>query len=128
MCPTLFFFCCFTLGPLTFGSFEEFKGMILMLNIMVQATIACVNTWEFFTPMELEEGGGQFVDLNIDVQNVLTTMLAMPSLFKSLTNFSLIEFEELAHFVVPAIIGHVRSIGEPHHISKRLSNWPQTSY
>jgi hypothetical protein len=30
--------------------------------------------------------------------------------------------------VVLAIIGHVRSIEEPHHISKRLSNWPQTSY
>jgi hypothetical protein len=34
-------------------------------QIAVQAVIACVNTWEFFTPMELEEGGGQFVDLNI---------------------------------------------------------------
>jgi hypothetical protein len=68
------------------------------------------------------------VDLNIGVQDVLTTMLAMPSLFKSLTNFSLIEFEELAHFVVLAIIDHARSTREPHHISKRLSNWPQTSY
>jgi hypothetical protein len=63
---------------------------------MVQATIACVNTWEFFTPMQLEEGCAQFVDLNIGVQNVLMTMQAMPSFFKSLTNFSLIEFEELA--------------------------------
>ncbi len=26
-------------------------------QITMQATIACVNTWEFFTPMELEEGG-----------------------------------------------------------------------
>jgi len=34
-------------------------------QIVVQATIACVNAWEFFTPMKLEEGGGQFVDLNI---------------------------------------------------------------
>jgi len=41
--------------------------MILMSNIMVQATIACVNTWEFFTSMELEEGEGQSVDLNIGV-------------------------------------------------------------
>jgi hypothetical protein len=36
-------------------------------QIVAQAIIACVNTWEFFTPMELEEGGGQFVDLNISV-------------------------------------------------------------
>jgi hypothetical protein len=46
--------------------------------------------------MELEEGGGKSVDLNIGVWNILTTMWAMPSLFKSLTNFNLIKFEELA--------------------------------
>jgi hypothetical protein len=85
-------------------------------QIMVQATIACVNTWEFFTPMQLEEGCAQSVDLNIGVQNVLMTMQAMPSFFKSLTNFSLIEFEELAQLTIPTIIGHVRSIEEPHHI------------
>jgi hypothetical protein len=43
-------------------------------QIAVQATITCVNIWEFFTPTELEEGGGQYVDLNIGVQNVLMTM------------------------------------------------------
>jgi len=36
-------------------------------QIAVQAIITCVNTWEFFTSMELEKGGGQFVDLNIGV-------------------------------------------------------------
>jgi hypothetical protein len=36
-------------------------------QITVQATIACVNTWEFFTPTKLEEGGKQSVDLNIGV-------------------------------------------------------------
>jgi hypothetical protein len=65
-------------------------------QILVPTTIACVNIWEFFTPMELEESGGQFMDLNIGVQDVLTTMWPMPSLFKSLTNLSLTEFEELA--------------------------------
>jgi hypothetical protein len=70
--------------------------------------------------MELEEGGGQFVDPNINVQDVLATMWAMPGLFKSLTNFNLIKFEKLAQLVVSTIIGHVRSIGEPHHIS----GWP----
>ncbi len=65
-------------------------------QIVVQAIITCVNIWEFFTSMELEEGGGKSVDLNIGVWNILTTMWAMPSLFKSLTNFNLIKFEELA--------------------------------
>jgi hypothetical protein len=32
-------------------------------QIAVQATIACVNTWEFFTPTKLE-GGGQSMDIN----------------------------------------------------------------
>jgi hypothetical protein len=45
----------------------------------------------------------------------------MPSLFKSLTNFSLTGFEELAQLVVPTIIGHAKSTKEPHHISKWLS-------
>jgi hypothetical protein len=36
-------------------------------QIAVQAIITCVNIWEFFTPMELEEGGGQYTDLNISV-------------------------------------------------------------
>jgi hypothetical protein len=90
--------------------------MRLMPNI--KATITCVNTREFFTPTKLEEGGGQFVDFNIGVQNVLTTMWVTPSLFKSFTNFILTKFEELAQFVVPTIIGHAMSTEEPHHISK----------
>jgi hypothetical protein len=87
-------------------------------KIAVQATIACVNTWELFTPTELEEGGGQFVDLNIGVRDVLTTMQAMLGLFKSLANFNLIEFKELVQLVVPTIIAHVRSTKEPHRISE----------
>jgi hypothetical protein len=34
-------------------------------QIALQATISCVNTWEFFTPIELEEDGGQSMDSNI---------------------------------------------------------------
>jgi hypothetical protein len=33
-------------------------------QIAMQATIACVNTWEFLTPTKLE-GGGQSMDTNI---------------------------------------------------------------
>jgi len=36
-------------------------------QIMMQTTIAYVNIWEVFTPMELEESGGQSMDLNISV-------------------------------------------------------------
>jgi hypothetical protein len=90
-------------------------------QIAMQVTIACVNTWEFFTPMELEEGGGHFVDPNIGVRDVLMTMMATSSLFKSLTNFNLTKFEELAQLVVSTIIGHVRSIEKPQHNFGQLS-------
>jgi hypothetical protein len=75
---------------------EPFDEIDAEHQIAVQATIACVNIWEHFTPTKLEEGGKQYVDLNIGVRNILMTMRAMPGLFKSLTNFSLIKFEELA--------------------------------
>jgi hypothetical protein len=90
-------------------------------QIAMQVAITCVNTWEIFTPTELKQGGGQFVDLNIGVRNMGMTMLAMSSLFKSLTNFNLTKFEELAQLVVPTIIGHLKSTEELHHISKQLS-------
>ncbi len=67
------------------------------------------------TPMELEEGGGQFADPNTGVQDILATR---QGLFKCLTNFSL---TELVQLVVSTIIGHVRSTWEPHHISRRPS-------
>ncbi len=98
--------------------------MRLMSSIKLQckATITCVNTWEFFTPTKLEEGGGQPMDTNIGLRDGLTTMQGMPSLFKSLTNLNLIKFEELAQLVVLNIIGHVRPIREPHRIFGQPSN------
>jgi len=90
-------------------------------QIAVQAAITCVNTWEFFTPIKLKEVGGQFVDPNIGVRYVLVTMRATLCLFKSLTDFTLTEFEKLAQLVVPTIFVHARSIKEPHHISEWLA-------
>jgi hypothetical protein len=72
-------------------------------------------------PIELEEGGGQSVDHNIGMRDILTTMWAMPGLFKSLTNFRLTKFEELTQLMVPTIIGHVKFTKEPHHIYGRPS-------
>jgi hypothetical protein len=83
------------------SSNEEFLDEIdVEHQISMQVAITYVNTLEFFTT-ELEESVGQSIKLNIGGQNVLTTMWAMPSLFKSLTNFSLTRFEELAQLVSP---------------------------
>jgi hypothetical protein len=46
---------------------ELFDEIDVKHQIMVQAIITCVNTWEYFTPTKLKEGGGQFVDHNIGV-------------------------------------------------------------
>jgi len=48
-------------------------------------------------------------------------MKAMGGLFKTLTDFTLSEFEELAKVVVVTIIGHVRSIREAHCTSNQPS-------
>jgi hypothetical protein len=67
-----------------------------------------------FNANELEEGG-QSMYSSMGVQDVLTTMWVMLALFKTLTNFTLVEFNKLALLVVPTIARHAQSIGE-HHI------------
>jgi hypothetical protein len=48
---------------------------------------------------ELEESEGQLVDPCVRIQDVFATMQAMPRLFKILTNFTLVEFDELITLV-----------------------------
>jgi hypothetical protein len=70
-------------------------------------------TWEYFTSTKLDEKSGQSINPNVGLQDILATMRATLSLFKSFTNFTLGEFEKLAQLVVPTIISHARSIGKP---------------
>jgi hypothetical protein len=49
---------------------------------VVKITVACVNTWDFFTLAKLEDNG-QSLDPNVKVWNVLATMKAMGGLFKT---------------------------------------------
>jgi hypothetical protein len=73
--------------------------------------ITC-NSHNFFTSHEIEEGAGQSMDVRIGVQNILTTMWATSHFSKSLTNFTLVEFDELPTLVVPTILAHARSTNE----------------
>jgi hypothetical protein len=93
---------------------ELFKEIATADQITVQATIACVNTWEYFTSIELDEESGQLVNPDVDVWEILATMRATPGLFKSLTNFTLGKFEKLPQLVVPTTINHARFTREPH--------------
>jgi hypothetical protein len=83
-------------------------------QIAVQVAFACVNTWEYFTSTKLDEESGQLVNPDVGVWDILRTMWATPSQFKSLTNFTLGEFENLMQLVMLAIISHARSTRESH--------------
>jgi hypothetical protein len=67
---------------------------------------------DLFIAIEMEEGGGHSTNPINGVQDVLTKLRSNPTLFKNLTNFILIEFEDLTSIVVPTIISHAWSIGE----------------
>jgi len=58
--------------------------------------------------------GGQFVDPTVGVRYVLGTLWATLALIKTLTNFTLEEFDKLASPVVPTIRAHARSTCEFH--------------
>jgi hypothetical protein len=68
-----------------------------------------------FNANELEEGTCHLVDLGVGVRDVLATMWTTPRLFKTLTNFTLAKFDELALLVAPTIMRHAWSTSE-HHI------------
>jgi hypothetical protein len=65
-----------------------------------------------FNANELEKGKIWLMDSNVCVcgggggGDVLATMCTTPSLFKTLTNFTLGEFEELATLMIPTIVSH----------------------
>jgi hypothetical protein len=75
-----------------------------------QCVFACavvvVNSFDMLNANVLKEGAGQSMDLGMGVQYVLATMWATLRLFKTLTNFTLEEFDELATLVVPTIERH----------------------
>jgi hypothetical protein len=70
-----------------------------------------------FNANELEEGTNQLVDLGMGVWDVFVTMSSTPWLFKTVTNFKLVKFDELATIVVPTIERHAHSIGGHHNLN-----------
>jgi hypothetical protein len=91
---------------------ELLEEIALDDQIAVQVAITYVNIGNYFTSAELDEESGQLVNPNVSVREIMQATLG---LFKSVTNFTLGEFEKLAQLVVPTIIRHARSTREPHH-------------
>jgi hypothetical protein len=84
---------------------ELLEEIVANDQIAVQATIACVNIWEYFTSRELNEESEKSVNPNVRVHDILMTMQTTPSLFKFLTNFTLGKFEKLARLMVLISVG-----------------------
>ncbi len=90
--------------------------------LWVKMTLSFFRWWQQSLPtlmicsihMTWKKGGGQSINptLGVGVQDVLGTMRATLPLFKTLTNFTLTKFDELASHVLPTIKAHFRSICE----------------
>jgi hypothetical protein len=67
---------------------------------------------DLFNSNGMQNKNQHFVDSDVGVLDVLGIMKVTLTLFKSLTNFICIEFDELHGLVVHAITSHAHSIGE----------------
>jgi hypothetical protein len=68
--------------------------------------IVVANSSFMFKVDELEEGMGQPMDSSIEVQDVLIIVQTTLKLFKTLTNFNLVKFDELVLVMIPSIACH----------------------
>jgi hypothetical protein len=91
---------------------EMFHRIHKQHQIVFMVTIASVDAFKLFNANEFKPSAEQLIDQNMIVYNVFTIMQATPSLFETLINFSLLEFDELATLVVPTIQAHVKSMGK----------------
>jgi hypothetical protein len=69
-------------------------------------TIVAANSSNMFNANELEKGAGHSMDSSVRVWDVFATMQATPRLFKTLTNFTLVKFDELTLLMAPTIVRH----------------------
>jgi hypothetical protein len=91
---------------------EMFHRIHKQHQIVFIVTIASVDTFKLFNANEFKQSAVQLIDKNVSVYNVFTIMQATPSLFETLTNFSLLEFDELATLVIPTIQARIKSMGK----------------
>jgi hypothetical protein len=89
-----------------FQEMEEEILLITQLAAILEATSTLFNT------NEMQDQST--VNHDEPVRDVLATMRSTPSLFKSLTNFSIEEFDELAALVCPTLVANARTTGEAH--------------
>jgi hypothetical protein len=92
---------------------EDLRDMDEEVRMLFQCVVAATNSHHLFNANEWEDGGQQLVNPNVGVRNLLAWLKETPSMFKTITNFTLPEFEELCTLVCSLIAGNARSTGEP---------------
>jgi hypothetical protein len=78
------------------------------------AAVANANILDLFNSKELYLSAHQLVDHKVGVWDMFSTMQVTPSLFKTLTNFNLLEFEDLFILVVPTVQAHAKTTNQVH--------------
>jgi hypothetical protein len=83
-------------------------------ELVFTIAVANANTLDLFNSKELYLNVGQLVDHKVSVRDMFNTMRVAPSLFKTLTNFNFLKFEDLFVLVVPFIQAHAKTTNEAH--------------
>lgn len=79
--------------------------------------VVCANTWEFFNPNELEYRGDGVVVHNYGVHDVCLHMKVIFNISKTLTNFTVLEFDGLCESIVLVSASHAQFTCEVHQVS-----------
>ena len=82
------------------------------IKMMFNSMVAVANAHHLFNNNEWEDDGQQFVNTRVGLRDLLAWLKETPGMFKTITNFTLPEFEELCSLVCPLIAGNARSTGE----------------
>lgn len=92
----------------------DIKDMCFLLIMALSLYATMVNS---FQPIELSRENQVLVNPTMLVNDLLGRLIANPSQFKDLANFTLEEFMQLCAKVVPTIQGHARSTRVHHLLS-----------
>ena len=95
------------------SSDEDLEDMDVDIKMMFHSMVATANAHHLFNNNEWEDDGQQSVNMRVGLWDLLAWLKETPGMFKTITNFTLPEFEELRSLVCPLIARNARSTGEP---------------
>lgn len=95
------------------SSDDDLNTMDAEVRMIFQCVVTATNSYHLFNANEWEDGGQMSVNPNRGVRDLLSWLRETPPMFKTLTNFTMSEFDELCSLVCPVIAGNARSTGAP---------------